>query len=51
MCWPQDMNAMIFQLSPCHIASTVCVVFPHGYELIEKVNLSVLSYIICLSSD
>ena len=48
---PQDMRAMIFQLPPCHIALTVCVVFPHGYEIIEKVNLSVLSYVICLSSD
>lgn len=48
---PQDMRAMIFQLSSCHIALTVGFVFPHGYEIIEKVNLSVLSYVICPSSD
>lgn len=51
VCSPRDMRAMIFQLSLCHIALTMCVVFPHGYEIIEKVNLSVLSYVICLYSD
>lgn len=48
---PQDISAMIFQLSSRHIALTVCVVFPHGYEIIEKVNLSVLSYVICISAE
>lgn len=48
---PQDMRAMIFQLSTRHIASWVCFVSPYGYKIIEKVILSLLSYVICLSTD
>lgn len=45
------MRAMIFQLSTCHIASSVCFLVPYGYEIIEKIILSGLSYVICLSPD
>lgn len=51
VCRPQDIYAMIFQLSPRHITLRVCDVFPHGYEIIEKVNLSVLSCVIFMSTD
>ena len=51
MCRPQVTRPMIFQLCPCHFALTACLVFSHGLEIIEKVNLSVLSYVICLSLD
>lgn len=51
VCQPQDIYAMIFQLSPRHITLRGCVVFPHGHDIIEKVNLSVLSYVICVSAD
>lgn len=50
VCEPRDMRAMIFQLFPCHISLMVCVVLPPGYKIIGKVNLSHLSYVICLSS-
>lgn len=51
------MNTMIFYLSPRHIALTVCVVFPYGYEIIKRLTchfylmLSVFPYINLVVKD
>lgn len=46
----RDTSAMIFR-GPCHAALTVYTVFPYGYEITEKVKLSVLCCVCCINTD